>query len=810
MDTLRNDLRFALRFFMRRPGFSAVVVLSLALAIGANTAIFSIVNTVALGDVDIPEADRVVALYTLDEKNPGHLPVSDLNIEDIEASTSDIIDLTFYTFYQGELRDDAGARPVTGMVVSGDYFEVLGVEPGLGRLFDHDDKALGAHQEVVIGYALWQERFGGSPDVIGRKVSLGPQIVTIVGVTPEGFGGTSLFPAEVFVPYSAHREIMPQAPFFEQRRFLAFFPLARLHEGVSAEQVDAELGRVASNLAETYAVDNAGRTFVTVPLSHALIGPDQRGGVLAALALLMTAIGFVLLIACANAANLMLARAASRRAEIAVRRVLGATGGRIIRQMLTESLMLASVASLLGLLLALPMRDFMWGLQGPGAAALVPEIDGTVLLYLLGVTAATGLLFGLAPALRAAGVDLMTPLKEETTPVSSGRKRPSLRSGLVVLQVALSTVALIGAGLAWHSMHNARSVDLGFESEQLVLIDVDLGKVEGAEQALAARRADVLDAVTALPEVHRAAAASRAPLDPGGMQMTVVVDDRDADAEEGVLFHSVFASPGLFATLEQPLLEGRDFDAADGVEHPSVAIVNDAFVRRYWPSGGALGKTITLTFSEMSLEIVGVVADAKVLGPTEDPVAVVWLPQSQMTQSRYTVMARVDDPAAAMPGLETALANLGEDVSVSNVRPVATQIDAALFGQRSAALLLGTFGALALALASIGIYGMMTYTVRQRTREIGIRMALGARPRDVLSFVLFQAMALVVAGIGIGAVGALLLQQQLAELLFEVGPADPIAFGGATLAMALLSLGAGWLPARRATRIQPTAAMRDA
>ena len=404
----------------------------------------------------------------------------------------------------------------------------------------------------------------------------------------------------------------------------------------------------------------------------------------------------------------------------------------------------------------------------------------------------------------------MTPLKEETTSLAPTSRRLSLRSALVVLQVALSTIALVGAGLFAHSMLNARGVPLGFESENLVIADIDLRKVSGDDAAVAASQQEVIDTVSALPEVHATALASRPPLAMGGLQMTITVDDRDdTDAEDGVLFNAIFTSPGLFDTLDQPLLEGRDFDARDGTERPAVVIVNETFTRRYWPEGGALGKTITMAFSGMSMEIVGVVADAKVFGPTEDPIAVVWLPQSAMPQRRHTVIARVHDPASAMPAVEAAIAGLGDDVSISNVRPVATQIEAALFAPRTAAVLLGTFGLLALGLAAIGIYGVMTYTVRQRTREIGIRMALGARPSDVRRFVLFQAMGLVVAGIGLGVAGGLLLQDTLGELLFEVGTADPLAFGGATAAMGLLSLVAGWLPARHATRIEPTAAMRD-
>ncbi len=826
METLRKDLGFALRLLARRPGFTAVIVLSLALAIGANTAIFSIVNTIALGEVDIPEPDRVVGIYTTDEKNPGHLPSSDQNIIDLREASSEMMDVAFYTLTPMTLRDEAAgsSETVAGMVVSGNYFGVLGLGADLGRLLDHPDHELGAHLEVVIAHHLWQERFGGDEGIVGRSIVLGSQSVTVVGVTPEGFGGTNLHQTDVFVPYSAHHELMPHAPFFDERRFLAFFPVARLHEGVSSEQARQEVDRIGQVLAAEYPVVNVGRSFTTVPLSHTLVGPDQRNVVLAASTLLMTIIGFVLLIACANAANLMLARAASRRAEIAVRCVLGATRGRIVRQMLTESMLLATAAAGFGLLLALPLRNFVWDLRPTqfGGIAVEPELDGTVLLFLVGITLGTGLLCGLAPALRAASTDLMTPLKEETTPLAPTSRRLSLRSGLVVFQVALSTVALVGAGLFFRSMGNAQAVDLGFETEALVLADIDMRSAQGDPAMLAAQRTTVIDALEALPEVQQASMVTRPPLNPGGLMLTLQIDEREADAEDGMLFPAIFSSPGAFEALGQPLLEGRDFSDDDSdidVEEPGavtnaddnkgVVIVNETFARRYWPDGEALGKRVTLTFTGISLEIVGVVADAKVATPTEDPVAMVWMPIAYTPVPKYTVLARVDDASAAIPTIETAIGGIGGDFSAANIRPIAAQIEAALFGPRTAALLLGTFGLLALGLAAIGIYGVMTYTVKQRTREIGIRMALGARPRDVRRFVLLQAMSLVVAGIGIGIAGGLLLQDVLAGMLFEVPTADPVAYGGATVAMALLALGAGWLPAHHATAIQPNAAMRD-
>jgi predicted permease len=805
-----KDFRFALRFLARRPGFSAVVIISLALAIGANTAIFSLVNAVLLGAVPIHEPDRVVAVYTTDERNPGFLPVSDLNGRDLAEQSGDILDVTRFSFTQAEVADGDTVFGMGGSIVSANYFDVLGVEPVIGRTFEHDDTALGGHPEVVLGYGVWQERFGGDPNVIGRTLRFNDATLTVVGVAPEAFGKVGMFQSGFFVPYSVHREIAPASQFFGERRFLAFGVFARMHDGVTNEQANAELERIGHNLAETYPMENEGRTFVALPIAHAIVGPDQRDVLVTASALMLTIVGFVLLIACANAANLMLARAASRRSEMAIRQVLGATSTRLLRQLLTESVVLAGIAGLLGLMIAIPLQGFLWDLR-PEAfnlGGIEPTIDATVLMFTILVTLGTGVLFGLVPALRSTRVDLVTPLKEETTPVTGGGARFGLRTILVVVQVALSMVALVGAGLFIRSMENARSVDPGFRTQGLVMANVNLRGAGPDPILLDARREELRLAVEALPEVEAAGFANREPLSAAGMMRTTFVEGSDAVAEDGVLFNVVGVTPGYFDAVGIALLEGRVIEDTDAFDRERVVVVNDAFARRFWPEGGATGHQLKFMGIDSPLMIVGVVETVKIITPTEDPLPMLYVPVMQWPEPMSVLHVHTSDPEGVGAAIEHVVATLGGDIRVDGFRRVETALDTALAPERTAAMLLGSFGVLALGLAFVGIYGVMSYTVRQRTREIGIRMALGAKPRDVMRWVLLQAMSAVVLGVGVGVAGGLLLQSWLSTLLFRVPTADVWAYGGAAFVLVAVALVAGWLPARHATRINPNAAIR--
>jgi putative ABC transport system permease protein len=810
MGGVVSDLRYAARLLRRRPGVTFAIVFTLALAIGANTAVFSIVNAVLFGRLPVAEPDRVVALYTLDAKNPGHLPVSDLNRRDIDAQASDVLDVAMFTFHNAEIGEEDDVEQIGGHIVTADYFDVLGVRPAVGRTFEHDDDALGAHPEIVLAHHFWTERYGADTTIVGRTVLVDKRPMTVIGVAQEGFTGTTLFRAAFFVPYSSHRELVPAAQWYGNRRWLAFQPIARLRDGVTLEQANAELEAIGGRLAVDYPDVNGGRTFTAVPANHALMGPDQREVIVTASTLLMTMVGFVLVIACANAANLMLARAATRRAEIALRGVLGARPGRLLRQMLTESLLLAGIAASVGLLLAIGVRDFVWAMRPPQLQlpGIEPTIDGRVLAFTGGLTILTGVAFGIVPALRAARVDLLTTLKQEAGS-AGGTGRVGLRGALVVVQVALSMVALVGGALFIRSMQNVRDVDPGFAADEIVVGTLDFGRGDGDPAHDAVRRRELVEALRALPEVRDAEVAGNLPFSGGMMKRTVFVDGRDVpDAEDGVLFDVLPTGKRYFSMMGIPVVRGRAFEDDDKMGHRHVAIVNEVFASRFWADRDPIGERIRFMGVPEPLTIVGVAADTKHAALTEDPMALVYLPLEQWPQPNVWIGVRVDDPMTAVPAIQEAIARLGNGPRLANAEPYAHVLEGATVVPKLGATLLGAFAGLALLLASIGIHGVMSYNVQLRTRELGIRMALGATPARVRRHVLAEAMLLVSIGVGFGILGGVALQTWLDDLLFQVGLADPLAFLGAAAVLVAWAALAAWWPAREATRVDPTVAMR--
>lgn len=812
MGGLWIDLGYAARLLRRRIGITIAIVITLAVAIGANTAVFSIVDVVLFGRLPVRDPDRVVALFTLDAKNPGHLPVSNLNRRDLGTLAADSVEVAAFAFLGAEVGDGDDVQPSAGMLVTANYFQLLGVEPVLGRGFDHDDEELGAHPEIVMAHAWWQERFAGDPGVIGRTLRVDGHPMTVIGVAPAGFFGTTLFKPHFFAPFSSHRELMPEnEKWFTSRRWLTFQPIGRLKPGVTLAQANDQLASVGAQLAAQWPEDNAGRSFVALPVTHAMMGADQRDDLVAASTLLMTMAAFVLVIACANAANLMLARAATRQTEIAIRGVLGARPLRLVRQLLTESLLLATIAAAAGLVLTFVIRDFVWAMRPPGLElpGIEPTTDGRVLAFTLLLTIFTGVAFGLVPALRAARIDLTVPLKG--APSGGALRRVGLRGALVIVQVALSMVALVGAALFIRSMQNVRSVDPGFVADRLLVANLDFSKQGGTPEQEVVRRTELLRVARSLPEVKDAALAVRVPFGGPQMKRTVFVDGRDVpDAEDGVLFDVDAIGPRFFETLGVPLRGGRSFTDEDRMKRPRVAMVNDTFAKRFWNGRDPLGERIRFLGEAEPLTIVGVVGDHKSNALTEEPTPRVYVPLEQWPAPFAMLVVRVDDPRASAPSIEGALGGVDDGPRVAGVTPLAELLDGALFGPKLGATLLGTFGALALALAAIGLHGVMAYNVRLRTRELGIRMALGARASNLFRLVLGDALGLVVIGVGLGVVGGVLLEAMLDDLLFEVPLFDPLAFGGAAIGLFVMAALAAWLPAREATRVDPTVAMRHA
>ena len=605
MGTLWQDLRYAFRTFRRQPGFVAVAVLSLALGIGANTAIFSLLNSVFFHPLPVENVSRLVRVYTTDARNPGFLPTSRLNFEDYRDQVSAFAEATVYQFVPINLGAERDAKPevVVGQIVSGNYFSLLGVRPALGRAFRPDeDQVPDRNPVVVLGDALWRTRFGADPGIVGRTIQLNGLTFTVIGVAPRAFMGTDIgIRVALWVPMMMHHHVLPlDATMFDSRRALMFNVIARLKPGATVAQAGSQVQAVGQRLAQSYPSDNKGRGGRVVPLAEASINPNIRGVFKLAGIIIMTVVGLVLLIACANVANLLLARASARRREIAVRVSLGASRWRLGRQLVTESLLLALIAGGLGLVLGLWARQLLLGLTPAGAGPFVVDLgsgfDMRVLFFTLGVAIVTGVLFGLAPAVQATRPDLVVDLKDRSSQVSDMRGRFSLRKTLVVVQVALSFVALVGSGLFLRSLHNAQQIDPGFRTGNLALMSFNIDAQGYSRARGEAFYRQVLDRMGTLPGVRKASLSTLLPLSGGGFMRSVFIEGQDAPStgNNGVLVMTNTVTPAYFETMAIPLRTGRDFAPTDIEGGPRVAIINETMAKRFWPKGDAIG-TVPVT-----------------------------------------------------------------------------------------------------------------------------------------------------------------------------------------------------------------------
>lgn len=799
MTTLADDLRQAWRQLRRQPGVALAIVATLTLALGVNTALFSILRAVVFGAVPVHDPDALVAIYTVDRKNPGHMPVSDATAFDVRDALGDEVPLTFFAVRSVAVATPEGRTQVAAILATANYFDVIGVPPALGTGFTATADLGADVDEVVVSHAFWRSHLAADPDVVGQRLVVEGVPLTIVGVGPEGFAGTNLFDASVFVPYASHGAVFPEVPWFGMRRFLAFEILARLPESLPFEVFDARITAIAERIAAANPDEIGTRRLHAVPFAHAILGPDQRATVVLAAALGGTIVGFVLLVACANAANLLLARASTRHGELALRGVLGATPGRLLRQALLEALLLAGCAGLLSIAIAPTLRDGLWLLRPPllEMASLQPAIDGRVLGFTAAATLATGLIFGAAPALRAARIDVTSPLRHHATAGAASHRR--VRSALVVTQVALSFVALLAAGLLLRSVTNATAVDPGFAVDELAAFDL---------HATPTAAAQITDALADMPGIEAAAVASQLPFGHNEFRRTIAVDaPTRPDAPTGLLVRTASVDPGWRAAMGIAELAGRDFHGDDDSKHPMVAIVNDTFAAVYWDGATPIGQNIRFAGVRDPVRIVGVVTTTKTGSVTETPQPFVYIPLAQWPhQADLQLVVRSSAPEATIEAVMAAL-DARDDATVSRPRRLTEDRDAALGPMRSAAVLLLLFGALAVALATSGIHAVMTYAVRQRTREIGIRMALGAQAHHVHRQLLGEAVALVLVGNGLGVAGGLILQHALTDHLFAVPLGDAITFGGVALVVTVAALAAAWCPARAATRIDPARAI---
>ena len=816
METLLKDVRFSLRMLMKNPAFTAVAVVSLALGIGANTAIFSIINSFLLAPLPVTEPGRLVSIFTTDQKNPGPLPVSHYNFLDYRDKTDVWEGMVAYNFAAVNLNRSTGeGRQLFAEVVTGNYFDVLGVKPLYGRTFLPDeDRTLGTHPVAVLAYGCWQRDFGGDPAIVGQTVSLNRRDFVVVGITEKDFTGTDLGGApDMWVPMMMHRELQPElAMFYDARRGLAFNLIGRLKAGVSLAQAQAAMSALASELERQYPQDNEGRSVRLVPLLTARLDPQGDGQTIETSVIQMSVVGLVLLIACANVANLLLARATRRRREIAIRVAIGATRARLVRQLLTESLVLSLIGGAVGLLAAFWTKDVIRSLVpfggGPNASEI--HLDGRVILFTIAITLVSGLLFGLAPALQASRADLVPTLKGDiTVPVGQRGFRFNLRKALVVLQVALSLFALITAGLFVRSLQKARAVSPGFITENVVLMGFNLGR-EGYTQAQALQfHRLLLERVRAVPGVQEATIARDRPVSFGLLRSVFLEGQEPGPGGRGVLVQTNDIGLGFFETLGIPVIRGRDFAETDNEKAPQVVIINEVMARRFWPEQDALGKRFKFFGDPDYRQVVGIARDVKVTSLTERPRPLVYLPVQQDYAPEVTLHVRAAGNATTIvSALRGEIQSLDPNLSVLNVETMSERVNQSLQGERTQANLYGTIGVLALLLVSVGLYGVMSYLVAQRTREIGIRMALGASRGNVLGLVLKQGATLVSIGVGIGLGLAFIFTRFLASSLFGVTAFDPLTFAATSLVLVLVSLAASFLPARRATKVDPIIALR--
>jgi len=817
MTGLKQDLKFGMRMVTKNPGFSLLVIVTLGLGIGLNTAIFSLVNAVLFRPLPFDDVERIVELNRGDWNQffsyPDYLEYRDRSGIFSELSAWSYAPISIGSGETTELR--------FGQIVTGNYFSTLRVSAHRGRvLTPDDDRTPGQHPVAVISFGYWQSNYGADPAVVGRDISLNGGVYRIIGVAPEGFvGAYPAFAPDVWVPMMMEAQIMPEGGQLESRRSGWLRTIGRLAPGVTLQQAQARLDQFTPSLKQIDPERYADETAYVVHPSGVGLPPEAQPATLAASGLVMLMVGLVLLIACANVANLFLARSTARRGEIAIRLALGAGRLRLIRQLLTESMILAVCAGVFGILIA----GWAVGL----AERLLPELpykitlaldvalDGRVLTFAIVVSMLTGIVFGLVPALQATKADVAPALKDDVGARSLGVKRMRLQNALVVGQVCVSLVLLVSAALFVRSLQSANAIDPGFDHENVLAVSLAFSLHDDDPVAGRAFYRGLLERVRAMPGVESASLNECVPLGftmSGNRYWVEGRPPRTDDSGEEVVdsaFRST-VSAGDFKTLGIPLLRGRDFNELDTEDAPGVAIVNKAFADREWPGQDPLGKRFSIEGKDGPfLEVVGVARTAKYIFIGEDPRPYFYLPFEQHYNPDTNLLVRTSgDPMSLVPPIRGVIKDLNPDVAPADTRVLSGWIAFALLPARFAAALFGTFGLLAIVLASVGLYGVMSYTVGQRTREMGIRIALGAQRGDVLGVVLRHGLKLAAIGLVLGLVVSVLGTRVLSALLYDVSSTDPMTFVGVSALLVLVAFFACYVPARRATKVDPMVALR--
>ena len=819
----QQDLRGGLRMLKKSPGFTFVAVLSLALGIGANTAIFTIINAVFLHPLPVEEPARLAEMFThdtltIDANVNFQLTGTSLpNYEDYRDQNTVFTGLATVTFpiplnWGGQTEP----QQLNASLVSGNFFDVLGVKAYRGRMFIADgDKKLGGNPEAVLGYSMWARQFGANEKFIGQTITLNGTAYTVVGVAPPSFKGIVSLgrPDVLWIPITMRDYVLTgQLKDLENnRRFRWLSIVGRLKPQVGVSEAQAAMKTIAAGLEKEYPRDNKGRTVELFPLNQSALGINQRRQFSLAGSVLMSVVGLVLLIACVNLANLLLAQAAKREKELSIRAAMGAGRFRLVRQLLTESTVLSLLGGLAGLVVAYWGRNVLWSFRPPflleGSIDL--SFDARVLGFTLLISLFTGLFFGIIPAIKASGTNINEILKTGGRGGALGWTHNRLRGLLVISEIALALVALVGSGLFLRSMQNAQQFNPGFESQNLFQLLFDLGALRYDANHGQQFFRDAIERAKSVPGVMSASVSSNGVFG-GGILATIFREGEQTDPNNrGTLVNFDDVTPGHFATMRIPLLSGRDFTDFDRENTTRVAVINEAMAKMVWPGQEPLGKRFAIVQEPNLLQVVGVVGTAVIGQIGEDPQPIAYIPMRQQYSPGAALVVRTTgNPEPLLGAVRKQVEQIDKNLAFTNGQTVQQILGQGLWAARMGAALLGLFGVLALILASIGIYGVLAYSVAQRTSEIGLRMALGAQPRQVLGLVLRQGMLLALIGAAVGILVALPVARMAANLLYGVSATDPLTYAVITLLLMGVALLACYLPARRATRIDPLIALR--
>lgn len=813
-ETWLLDVRYGVRLLRRSPIFTATAVLSLAIGIGANTTIFSVASALLLRPLPgLSNPERLVDIGRTQEGG-GFDTSSYPNYRDLRsrATTLEGIYAMRLDPQPMSLSENAQAERIYGTVVSGNYFEVLGTQPHIGRLLrDEDDRAEGASPVTAISYELWERRFGSDPAIVGRVVTLNGHGFTIVGIAARGFQGTTLVKPDLWVPISMHAQAMPRmsANLLTSRQAVWLFTGGRLKPGVTVGQASAEAAEIGAALEREFPRENRGKSFVVKP--SALV-PGRIQVVAGFIGLLMTIVGLVLLIACVNVSGMLLSRAAGRRREIAVRLAIGAGRGRLIRQLLTETGVLFAAGGAIGLVITRWLTSLLLAVLPQLPVPLFVEIgtDWRVVSFAIAASLLAALLAGLAPALQASRADLVPALKAEG--LESGPARLRLRNAFVVGQVTMSLVLIITAGLFLRALQRAASIEPGFDERNVEVVALDLSLARYKEGTGEPFIRELLARTRALPGVEAASVAVDLPLDGsryglGGIRVPdmALPPDRDSlDADWNVV------EPGYFRTLRLPIVLGRDFEERDTRGAQPVAIINEALARRVWPGQNPLGRQMEQQGRDgpIMLTVVGVTSNAKLVSLNEEAAPFVYVPLAQQYMDSVRLLARTREGRTVIPEIRGILREMNPYLPITEAMPLSQITALGVIPQRIASVVAGSLGVVGLLLAALGIYGVTAYAVSRRTREIGIRMALGADSGMVMRLVVRQSLALAGFGVAAGVLLAGIGSRFLESLLFGVRALDPVTFAGACGLFVMMTMAASFVPARRAMRVNPVEALR--